>query len=122
MPRSRTPTCQPRSVRPPALPSAASAQSLADRAPALRDAALEGDTLAWDLVEGLTTEIGQRQAGTDAEARARDWAVRRLTALGFANVHIEPFDMPVWVRGEEELMHGARLERLDPFANLGPPH
>ncbi|MBV9881761.1 MAG: M20/M25/M40 family metallo-hydrolase [Sphingomonadaceae bacterium] len=92
-----------------ALPSAASAQSLADRAPALRDAALEGDTLAWDLVEGLTTEIGQRQAGTDAEARARDWAVRRLTALGFANVHIEPFDMPVWVRGEE------RAEIVSPF-------
>jgi hypothetical protein len=24
-----------------------------------------------------------------------------LTELGFANVHVEPFDMPVWVRGEE---------------------
>jgi hypothetical protein len=82
-----------------ALPSLAAAQP--DRAAALRDAALQDDHVAWDLVEGLTTEVGQRLAGTEAEARARDWAVRRLTALGFSNVHIEPFDMPVWVRGEE---------------------
>jgi carboxypeptidase Q len=57
--------------------------------------------LGYSIVEGLTTEIGQRLAGTEAEARARDWAVARLKALGFANVHVEPFDMPVWVRGAE---------------------
>lgn len=66
----------------------------------LRDAALT-DTLAYDIVEGLTTEVGQRLAGTDAEARARTWAVARLKALGFRNVHVEPYQMPVWVRGEE---------------------
>jgi len=66
----------------------------------LRDAALQDD-YAWDIVEGLTTEVGQRMAGTEAEARARDWAVRKLKALGFANVRIEPFDMPVWTRGAE---------------------
>jgi carboxypeptidase Q len=57
--------------------------------------------LAWDIVEGLTTEIGPRHGGTEAEARARTWAVAKLKALGFANVRIEEFDMPVWVRGEE---------------------
>jgi len=66
----------------------------------LRDDALKDD-YAWDIVEGLTTEIGQRMAGTEAEARARDWAVKKLKALGFANVRIEPFDMPVWTRGAE---------------------
>ena len=66
----------------------------------LRDAALQ-DNLAWDITEGLTTEVGQRLAGTEAEARARDWAVQRLRALGFQNVRVETFDMPVWVRGEE---------------------
>src|SRR3982751_4068739 len=71
------------------------------RVAALRDDALANDHYAWDIVEGLTTEVGQRLAATDAEARARDWAVRRLTAMGFANVHVEPFDMPVWVRGAE---------------------
>ena len=68
---------------------------------ALRDDALANDHYAWDITEGLTTEVGQRLAATEAEARARDWAVRRLTAMGFANVRMEPFDMPVWRRGAE---------------------
>src|SRR4051812_22887305 len=68
---------------------------------ALRDDALNNDHYAWDIVEGLTTEVGQRLAATEAEARARDWAVRRLKAMGFVNVHVEPFDMPVWTRGPE---------------------
>ncbi|HEX4693520.1 M20/M25/M40 family metallo-hydrolase [Sphingomonas sp.] len=66
-----------------------------------RDAALKDD-VAYDIVEGLTTEVGQRLAGTEAEARARAWAVVKLKALGFKNVHIETYTMPVWVRGEEK--------------------
>src|SRR5437764_11160571 len=68
---------------------------------ALREDALASDHYAWDVVEGLTTEVGQRLAATEAEARARDWAVKRLKAMGFANVHVEPFTMPVWTRGME---------------------
>src|SRR5688500_12767569 len=67
----------------------------------LRDAALK-DEIAWDIAEGLTTEVGPRLGGTEAEARARAWAVAKLRALGFANVRVETFDMPVWVRGEEK--------------------
>ncbi len=66
----------------------------------LRDAALEDD-YAWDIVEGLTTEVGPRLAGTAAEQRARDWALAKLNSLGFSNVRVEPFDMPVWIRGAE---------------------
>lgn len=76
----------------------------------LRDSALDRDQYAWDIVEGLTTEVGPRLAGTEAEARARDWAVKKLTAMGFANVRAEPFDMPVWSRGRES------AEILAPFA------
>ncbi len=76
-----------------AQPNVPSPQSVA----ALRDAALNDD-LAWDIVEGLTTEVGPRLAGTAAEARARDWAVERLRRLGFANVRVETFAMPVWSR------------------------
>ena len=79
------------------------------RVAALRDDALANDHYAWDVVEGLTTEVGQRLAATEAEARARDWAVKRLTAMGFANVHVEPFTMPVWTRGAES------AEILAPF-------
>lgn len=67
----------------------------------LREAALKDD-IAYDIVEGLTTEVGPRLAGTEAEGRAREWAVRKLKALGFANVRVEIFDMPVWVRGDEK--------------------
>ena len=67
----------------------------------LRDNVLNNDHYAWDITEGLTTEVGQRLAATEAEGRARDWAVKRLTAMGFANVHVEPFSMPVWTRGPE---------------------
>ena len=99
------------------LSTAAPAQRLAPPTPAvvdpqiaaLRDAALTDD-VAWDIVEGMTTEVGQRMAGTEAEARARDWSVRRLKALGFRNVRVEPYQMPVWVRGAEE------AEIVAPFA------
>jgi carboxypeptidase Q len=62
----------------------------------------QSDTLAYEIIEGLTTEIGPRQGGTEAEQRARDWSVAKLKALGFANVREEKFDMPTWVRGEEK--------------------
>jgi carboxypeptidase Q len=67
---------------------------------ALRHHALKDD-YAWDIVEGLTTEVGQRMGGTEAEARARVWAVAKLKALGFSNVRVERFAMPVWTRGAE---------------------
>lgn len=70
------------------------------RAVQLAEAALD-DTLGYELVASLTTEVGPRLAGTEAEARARDWAVAKLTALGFSNVRVEPFDLPVWQRGIE---------------------
>lgn len=67
----------------------------------LRDAALK-DQIAWDIVEELTTEIGPRLAGSPQEAKARDWAVRKLKSLGFKNVRTETFDIPGWERGEEK--------------------
>ncbi|WP_115367581.1 M28 family peptidase [Alteripontixanthobacter maritimus] len=62
--------------------------------------ALTSDTIAYDFVEGITTEVGPRQAGTEAEKRGRDWAVAWLKANGFANVADEPFEMPTWVPGK----------------------
>jgi Zn-dependent M28 family amino/carboxypeptidase len=61
----------------------------------------EGSGVAWDIVEGLTTEIGPRPAGSPADARARDWGAAKLTALGFRNVRIEPFKTLSWQRGPE---------------------
>lgn len=66
----------------------------------LIDRALEDD-LAWDVLESLTTEIGPRLGGSDAEARARDWGAEKLQDLGFKNVRIETFEMPYWERVKE---------------------
>lgn len=54
--------------------------------------------LGLDVLEGLTTEIGPRLAGSPEEARARDWAMAKLKALGFENVRVEPFTIPYWRR------------------------
>ncbi|MEL6238110.1 MAG: M20/M25/M40 family metallo-hydrolase [Pseudomonadota bacterium] len=72
--------------------------------------ALDNDTIAYDFVEGVTTEVGPRQAGTEAEARARKWAMAWLKAKGFANVAAEPFDMETWVPGDTH-----KAEVLAPF-------
>jgi hypothetical protein len=88
--------------------ASAAAPSGSTRTEALREAALKDD-IAWNIVEGLTTEIGPRLAGTESEARARQWAVTKLKALGFKNVRIEPYEMAVWTRGDES------AEILAPF-------
>ena len=66
------------------------------------ESAQHGQDLAWAITEDLTTEIGPRQAATEAEAAARRWALNRLAEMGFQNVREEPFAMQTWVRGEEE--------------------
>lgn len=95
--------CTAESPRPTQIPESAIGQ-----AEALRERALAGNQ-AWNLVESLTTEVGARMAGSDADARAVAWAVERFRALGFDEVRTEPVTFPVWLRGEE---HG---EVLAPF-------
>lgn len=70
-------------------------------ATALFAPAMASATPAWDLLADLTTEVGQRLAGSEREAAARDWAVARLQALGFQNVRAEPFTIKGFVRGPE---------------------
>jgi hypothetical protein len=79
-----------------ALPSG----SLVATASSLGQRALN-DPAAFNFVESLTTEIGQRLAGTEAHRRAVAWAETRLKAAGFENVHSEPFTLPAWIRGAE---------------------
>jgi hypothetical protein len=82
------------------LPAALAAQDASPSLDAVATSALKGDQIAWDFVEGLTTEVGPRQAGTEAEARGRAWAVAWLNQMGFKNVADEPFDMDTWVPGD----------------------
>ncbi|MCX2862158.1 M20/M25/M40 family metallo-hydrolase [Paucibacter sp. PLA-PC-4] len=66
---------------------------------ALRAAAADHG-LAYELVDSLVTEVGARPAGSLADARAVDWALARLKALGFSNVRAEPVPLRAWKRGE----------------------
>lgn len=63
--------------------------------------AARAGTQGYEIVEGLTTEVGQRLAGTEAEARARDWTVAKFKEIGLQNVRVEPFTIPGWERGVE---------------------
>lgn len=60
--------------------------------------ALKSD-LGFEIVESLTTEIGPRLGGSEAEKRARDWGAELGKKLGFDRVKIEEFTMPFWDRG-----------------------
>ena len=82
----------------PATPGSPAA--LAETAARVRDRALSGSG-AYDILESLTTENGPRPAGSPAFARAKDWAIARMTALGFQNVHAEPFTILGWYKGVE---------------------
>ncbi len=77
-------------------------QAQIDTANQLIQTALKSD-LGFSIVESLTTEVGPRLAGSEAEARARVWGKNLGNKLGFDKVSIEPFKMPFWERGELQL-------------------
>ena len=78
----------------------AQVETTRETAEQLREAGM-GSDLAWEIVEGLTTEVGARLAGTEADHRAVEWAKRRLEALSFDKVWLERIDFPVWTRHHE---------------------
>jgi hypothetical protein len=73
-------------------------KKVTDEAAALRDKALR-DTIAYELVESLTMEVGPRSAGSAGDKAAVAWAMQMLQGLGFANVHAEEVEVPHWDRG-----------------------
>jgi len=66
----------------------------------LRERAL-ADGTAWQVVESLTTEVGPRLAGSEADARAVAWAKAEFEALGYDKVWTEPVTFPKWERRSE---------------------
>ena len=75
-------------------------QSALDQVPALRERAL-ADRTGWNVVESLTTEVGPRLAGSEADARAVEWAKAKFKQLGYDKVWTEPVTFPNWVRRSE---------------------
>jgi hypothetical protein len=66
----------------------------------LRDHALT-NTLAYELTESLTTEVGPRLGGSEGDAKAVAWGVAKFQQLGFDKVYTEPATFRKWVRGAE---------------------
>jgi carboxypeptidase Q len=56
---------------------------------------------AYEIVRSLTDEVGPRLAGSSGDKRAVAWALRTLSANGFANVHTEKVMVRHWKRGAE---------------------
>nr|WP_300527684.1 M20/M25/M40 family metallo-hydrolase [Maricaulis sp.] len=90
----------------------------AETAQLLIEQALESD-LAWDIVESLTTDVGPRLGGSEAEARAREWGRELGEELGFDRVSIEEFSMPFWERGDTEITMTAPYEQVLYGTSLG---
>ncbi|AFV00042.1 M28 family peptidase [Simiduia agarivorans] len=66
----------------------------------LRDRALT-DMTGYQLVSDLTTEVGARMPGTEADARAVKWMEQRFKTMGFDKVWLEPVVFPLWERKHE---------------------
>jgi Zn-dependent M28 family amino/carboxypeptidase len=89
----------------------------------LRDAALRGNSVAWDFVSELTTRIGPRPAGSASEQAAAAWAAKKLKEYGFENVHIEEFPITAWNRGSEsgEIIAPSRQPLVVNALGYAPP-
>ncbi len=87
----------------------------------LREAALAGDG-GYEIVADLTTRIGPRLAGSEADARAVEWAVAMLEDMGFDRVWTEPATFPTWHRGLErtEIVAPARHELVTLALGFSP--
>ena len=91
------------------------------QAATLRVAALADDT-GWKVVESLTTDVGPRLAGSEADARAVAWAVAKFKALGYDKVWTEPASFPKWVRRSESAhVLGNSMQPLHVTALGGSP-
>ena len=109
-----------------ALPLQAQQQTRIDdasmtRAAQLRETALKDDT-GWNVTESLTTEVGPRLAGSEADARAVEWAKAKFKALGYDKVWTEPVTFPKWERRSESArVLGASAQSLHITALGGSP-
>src|SRR5690606_25927544 len=88
---------------------------------ALRDQALADDT-GWKLIESLTTEVGPRLPGSEADARAVAWAKAKFAGLDYDRVWTEPVTFPKWERRSESAhVVGAHAQPLLVTALGGSP-
>ena len=87
----------------------------------LREQALASN-LGFEITESLTTEVGPRLAGSEADARAVKWAQAKFKALGYDKVWLEEVHFPKWERRSEHgAVVGANAQPLSLAALGGSP-
>ncbi len=67
----------------------------------LKQTALKS-TLAYEIDESLTTEVGPRMIGSVGDKKATAWAVEKMKSLGFDKVWTEEVTHTQWLRGDVE--------------------
>ena len=75
------------------------------------------DDVPWRVLTALT-ELDDRLAGHDGEARAAELAGRAFLDAGARDARIETFDLPVWTRGDCSLAVTEPVERTFPAVAL----
>jgi len=65
----------------------------------LKQQSLRSD-LSYQIIESLTTEVGNRLMGTPGDQKSIVWAVEKMKALGFDKVWTEEVTSTQWLRGE----------------------
>jgi len=65
----------------------------------LKQTTLKSD-LSYQILESLTTEVGNRRLGTAGDKRAVKWAVAKMNSLGFDKVWTEKVTAEQWLRGD----------------------
>ncbi|AWB68547.1 peptidase M28 family protein [Saccharobesus litoralis] len=56
-------------------------------------------TLAYDLADSLTTEVGARLAGSEGDKKAVVWAEQKMQSLGFDKIAKQAVPVRAWQRG-----------------------
>lgn len=91
----------------------------------LQSVRAEGGRHAYDTLEQLTDDIGNRISGSPQLSRAETWAVAQMKAAGLQNVHLEAATVPHWVRGRESCdlltQHAMPLDMIGLGGSVGTP-
>ena len=59
------------------------------------------DSAGFERLGVFVDKFGHRFSGSQSLENSLDWALARMRADGFENVHAEPVMIPKWVRGKE---------------------
>jgi carboxypeptidase Q len=91
--------------------------SLTATAERIAEASARTSDVPWKRLTELVDVYGPRITGSAALDQAIAWAARQMGSDGLEDVHLEPVDVPHWVRGAERARIVRPVDR--PLALLG---